>query len=106
MLSLLCTALAIALPSEDMAISAAPSPFTKCMGQFCSAEIKACAKDSKCNGGITCIEKCPSPPTKACVGACIQKAMDGTMLSVGLCASTHGCARLPGRPERPRPPAP
>ena len=94
---------------------------TECLADNCLAQIKACTHDARCDSGIKvrvncsnacfptadsrrapclpmlslqCVAKCPTPPTKACVKGCIDAALDGEMLEVGICASAHGCIPL------------
>ena len=90
-----------ALASAVTPLAAPQINVTKCLAEHCVPQVKACAADKTCNGGIKCIEKCPTPPTTACVKACIQHSLDGAMIEVGLCASSHGCIPTDAVPPYP-----
>ena len=67
------------------------SDLLKCMEEHCVAQAEACGRSAKCSKGIKCIENCQIPVTDDCVKNCIESNMDLAMISLGSCASSHGC---------------
>lgn len=64
---------------------------TKCLADNCKAQVQSCTSDATCSAGINCVLKCPAPPTKSCVEACVSSHLDQTMLEIGLCAEGAHC---------------
>ena len=94
MLPAIVTLLAAASPD---AIPAPAINVTKCLSDNCKPQVVACSKDTVCDGGMKCVVACPTPITKQCAEACIQKSLDQAMLEVGLCAESHKCIPTTGR---------
>ena len=90
----LFAALAAAFSASNPAVSA---PFvgnvTSCLESACPSQISACNADATCKAGITCIEACPPPATKACIQSCISGGIDVAMLEAAECAESSGCLK-------------
>jgi len=63
----------------------------ECMKEHCTAQAAACGRAVKCGEGIKCIENGEVPVTENCAKNCIESNMDLAMISLGACASSHGC---------------
>ena len=71
--------------------TAVNSDLLECMEEHCVAQAVACGRAVKCSKGIKCIENCEAPVTEDCTKKCIESNMDLAMISLGACASSHGC---------------